>query len=78
MLVPGVGETVRGLLLVTKNYFFVGPDNGVLLEAAEDDLEKVFLINKSKSSYYNSNKRSFHDRDIYVLIAALMACGALP
>ena len=37
VVVPGVGNSIRPILIVTKNYFFVDPDNGILIAAAEDD-----------------------------------------
>ena len=42
---PGVG-TERGVLVIrTKNYAFVGPDNGILFEAANrDGIEELYLL----------------------------------
>ena len=31
---PGVGSSRRALLVVTRNYYFIGPDNGCLVPAA--------------------------------------------
>ncbi|RLE75434.1 MAG: hypothetical protein DRJ44_05840, partial [Thermoprotei archaeon] len=42
---PEVGTNMKALIIKTKNYVFVGPDNGVLSIAAEDDgIEKVYEI----------------------------------
>ncbi|MGC8598103.1 MAG: SAM-dependent chlorinase/fluorinase, partial [Thermocladium sp.] len=34
---PGVGTSRKSIVIQTKNYFFIGPDNGVLSLAADDD-----------------------------------------
>ena len=34
---PGVGSSRRAVAVQTKNYFFVGPDNGTLATAVKED-----------------------------------------
>lgn len=69
---PGVGSERRGIAIQTKNYWFVGPDNGLLLKAAvEDGIKQVFAINSQKV-----NPRScvtFHGRDIFAHTAGLIS-----
>jgi len=34
---PGVGSSRRAITILSSNYIFVGPDNGVLFPSAKDD-----------------------------------------
>ncbi len=71
---PGVGKSTRPLLLVTKRFYFIGPDNGVMTAAAEDDgIEAVYEIRRD--ALERNLSEFFHGRDIYAPIAARLACG---
>ena len=74
VVVPGVGESKKSILVVSRNYYFIGPDNGVLIPAASNDgIEKILLLNKNE--YYVIRKpQTFHGRDIYAPIAARLCC----
>jgi len=69
VVVPGVGFNSKPLIIITKNYYFVGPDNGVLLPAALDDgIEEVYVADNER--YFRRVLDStFHGRDIYAPIA---------
>ncbi len=71
---PGVGTRRRALVLRTSNYFFVGPDNGVLSLAAFEDgiVEAVSITSVTPRS------TTFHGRDIFAPIAAELLRGASP
>jgi len=72
---PGVGSSRRPIAILTNNYIFIGPDNGLMTMAAEDDgIKKVFLIENQKL-FRVPVSRSFHGRDIFAPIAAHIACG---
>ncbi len=78
---PGVGTDRRGLALRTNsNAFLVGPDNGLLIpaaEALEGVAEAVVLDNTEYQVHPVSN--TFHGRDIFAPAAAHLASGvALP
>ena len=46
---PGVGTERRAILVQTKQGFFVGPDNGVLMLAAQNqDIEHIYEITNPK------------------------------
>ncbi len=78
IVVPGVGVSERPVLIVTKNYFFIGPDNGVLAPAAEGDgIEDVISL-RSNELFAEKTLETFHGRDIYAPAAALIACGVAP
>ncbi len=73
---PGVGSSRRAVAIASRNYYFVGPDNGLLVPAAEDDgLEGAVVLNREEL-YWKPVSRSFHGRDIFAPIAARIACGA--
>mgnify|MGYP001576165572 CR=1 FL=1 len=57
---PGVGSKHAPIAIRTKNYWFVGPDNGLLAPAAESDgIKGIFSINLPAKS------RTFHGKDIF-------------
>jgi len=76
---PGVGTERKPLIIQTRNYFFVGPDNGVLSVAAEDDgVVRVFEIDVSKLRGRERVSYTFHGRDIFAPAAAYLSLGVPP
>lgn len=72
---PGVGSSRRPIAIATRNYYFVGPDNGLLTPAAHDDgIERVIVLNREEF-FRKPISSSFHGRDIFTPIAARIACG---
>jgi len=74
---PGVGTARRGIAIASPNGVLVGPDNGVLIWAAEalgGIDEVVELANKDWSS--GDVSRTFHGRDVFAPAAARIALGA--
>ncbi len=71
---PGVGTGRRALVIRTNNYFFVGPDNGVLSLAAFEDgiLEVVNITSVAPRS------STFHGRDVFAPVAAELLRGTTP
>ncbi|MGC8895537.1 MAG: SAM hydrolase/SAM-dependent halogenase family protein [Candidatus Bathyarchaeia archaeon] len=62
---PGVGTERRPILIQTKQAFYIGPDNGVLTLAAENQgIEHIYEIKNKKLS------NTFHGRDIFAPAAA--------
>ena len=74
---PGVGTERRGLALETRNgAFLVGPDNGLLVPAAEamgGVAGAISLTNREYQIQPVSN--TFHGRDIFAPAAAHLASG---
>lgn len=67
---PGVGGKRAALAIKTKNYWFVGPDNGMLAPAAESDgIKEIFTINLAVKS------RTFHGKDIFAPAAVQLLKG---
>jgi len=62
---PGVGTARQAVAVQTENYYFVGPDNGLLWEAASHDgIQKVVALKTSGAS------QTFQGRDVFAPAAA--------
>jgi S-adenosylmethionine hydrolase len=75
---PGVGTKRRPILIETSQAFYLGPDNGLLLVAAQKEgVKRVFNIT---NSHYMRPRVSgtFHGRDIFAPVAAYLASGIDP
>lgn len=67
---PGVGTNRQAIAIKTSRYFFVGPDNGVLWQAAKDDgVREVVLLDTENAS------PTFHGRDVFAPVAARLDAG---
>lgn len=72
---PGVGSSRRAIALEGRRYYFVGPDNGVLSLAAEEDgLVGAFDI----SGMAAGASSTFHGRDVFAPAAARISRGEGP
>jgi len=72
---PGVGSSRRAIIIKTKNYYFVGPDNGILTIAAwRDGIEKIVEIKNTKYCL-QQNSCTFHGRDIFASVAGYLSRG---
>jgi S-adenosylmethionine hydrolase len=75
---PGVGGPRKSLLLVTQNYYFLGPDNGLFTMIAQRErVKQIVMLDKPK---YHLSKVSttFHGRDIFAPVAAHLSLGIKP
>ena len=72
---PGVGSLRQPILIKTKDFFFVGPDNGIFsLIYHGEDLIDVIVISNEK--YFLAEPSStFHARDIFAPVAAYLSLG---
>ncbi len=75
---PGVGSQRRPIFVMTDNYNFVGPDNGVFSYIYQ--LEQVNRVVHLTTDYYFRQPVSdtFHGRDIFGPVAAWHAKGIDP
>lgn len=72
---PGVGTERLPLIIKTRRYYFVGPDNGLLSLAAEEDgVEAVYKI-EAKLPRIST---TFHGRDVFAPAAAYLSLGIEP
>jgi S-adenosyl-L-methionine hydrolase (adenosine-forming) len=75
---PGVGTERRPIIVQTKRGFFVGPDNGVLMLAAQSEgIECIHEISTPNLMLPQASN-TFHGRDIFAPAAAHLDLGTKP
>jgi hypothetical protein len=75
---PGVGTRRRAIVIQAKKSFFVGPDNGLLILAAQNQgIEHVYHLTNSKFMLPKVSS-TFHGRDIFAPAAAYLEKGVQP
>lgn len=72
---PGVGSLRQPILIRTKDFFFVGPDNGIFSFIYQrEDITDIRIISNKK--YFLAEPSStFHARDIFAPVAAYLSLG---
>ena len=72
---PGVGGPRPAIVVETRDYFFVGPDNGVLsLALQRESVRRIHRLENSK--YFRPTiSQTFHGRDIFAPVAAHLSRG---
>jgi S-adenosylmethionine hydrolase len=67
---PTVGSNRQAVAIETKNYFFIGPDNGLFYETLQKEkpVKIIKLISANASN-------TFHARDIFAKAAGLLEKG---
>ncbi|MFH1678389.1 MAG: SAM-dependent chlorinase/fluorinase [Candidatus Omnitrophota bacterium] len=75
---PGVGSKRRPIIIRSKNYLFVGPDNGALEPAACADGIREIVAIENKSYFLKPLSGTFHGRDIFAPVAAYLSKGKKP
>ncbi|MCO8270981.1 SAM-dependent chlorinase/fluorinase [Actinoplanes sp. TRM 88003] len=72
---PGVGTARRGIVLVTPEGLLVGPDNGLLIWAAEalGGIEAAYELTVKEAV-----SSTFHGRDVFAPAGARLAAGTSP
>jgi S-adenosylmethionine hydrolase len=74
---PGVGSDRAAIAVRTADYFFVGPDNGVLsLALAGETVLEIRRI-ENAALLRQPLSRTFHGRDVFAPVAARLVQGAL-
>lgn len=67
---PGVGSKRNAIAVETKNYFFVGPDNGLMNQAIlRDGIKNVVKLPTKGAS------NTFHGRDVFAAACAKLESG---
>jgi S-adenosylmethionine hydrolase len=73
---PGVGTKRRPIIVETKRSYYVGPDNGLLMLAAQKEgVCHVYHVNNPQYMFPRVS-RTFHGRDIFAPAAAHLAKGS--
>src|SRR5207245_10552131 len=72
---PGGGGRRRAIAVQTANYFFVGPDNGVLsLALAGEKIKAIHEITNARL-FLHPVSHTFHGRDVFAPVAAKLSQG---
>jgi S-adenosylmethionine hydrolase len=72
---PGVGSLRQPILIKTKDFFFVGPDNGIFSFIYQrEDLTDIIVIS-NKKYFLSEVSGTFHARDIFAPVAAYLSLG---
>jgi S-adenosylmethionine hydrolase len=75
---PGVGGIRKPVLLVTQNYFFVGPDNGLFTLIAQRERVKQIVVPTKQKYFLPKISKTFHGRDLFAPVAAHLSLGIRP
>ena len=74
---PTVGSSRSSIILVTKRNIYVGPDNGLFYYVAKNEgMHSIYRIEISK--IFNNISMTFHGRDIFAKVAAMLDIGFRP
>ncbi len=75
---PGVGGEREALIVVTKRYALVGPDNGIMYPAAaRDGIVAAYKIFPGDYTF-QTGCDTFHGRDIFAPVASHLSLGVAP
>lgn len=72
---PGVGSNRRGIVVVTNTHILVGPDNGLLIPAANELGNFTVYEIKNPRLMLRNVSNTFHGRDIFTPVAAHILNG---
>jgi hypothetical protein len=72
---PGVGTKRRPIIVETHRFFYVGPDNGILMLAAQREEVRHVCQISNPSLMLSKVSKTFHGRDIFAPAAAYLAKG---
>ena len=75
---PGVGSNRKAIVVECEFGFLVGPDNGLMARASERLCVKSIRQIREKSVTRKSISNTFHGRDIFARVAAVLASGKKP
>jgi len=74
---PGVGSTRKALILKLRNYYLIGPDNGLFSFVLQHETFSAYEIN-ARVVNPELKHATFHARDLFAPAAAMLANGASP
>jgi hypothetical protein len=75
---PGVGSARRPLLVSTRRYFFVGPDNGLFSYVCERERDARAYQLTNEKFFRAPVSATFHGRDIFAPVAAALSNNVPP
>lgn len=74
---PGVGSDRNAICIQTDDYWFVGPDNGVLWQAATEDGIRNIAALSNPEFFLDPVSNTFHGRDIFAPVSAHLTTGKI-
>ncbi len=75
---PGVGTKRKAILVDTGDYFFLGPNNGVLSWAFQLPYVRSVIDITNEAYFRKPVSFAFHGRDIFAPVAAYLSRGYSP
>lgn len=75
---PGVGGPRKPILLVTRNYFFIGPDNGVFTFVVKKEGVKKIVALTNSTYFLPHISTTFQGRDLFAPVAGHLSMGVRP
>ncbi len=75
---PGVGTRRRAILIETERGFLLGPDNGMLVWAAQAMTPRRYFAIENTAYRLGPPGLTFDGRDLFAPVAAHLACGVQP
>lgn len=75
---PGVGSNRRPILIESKDYFFIGPDNGIFSFIVKNDPSVNIIELTEKKFFLPSVSQTFHGRDIFASVAGWLSSDVKP
>jgi S-adenosylmethionine hydrolase len=72
---PGVGGRRQPLLIKSEDFFFVGPDNGILSFLFRDERITEIIVLSAQQYFLNEISHTFHARDVFAPVAAYLSLG---
>ncbi|OPX33892.1 MAG: hypothetical protein B1H11_11805 [Desulfobacteraceae bacterium 4484_190.1] len=75
---PGVGNARRPVIVITDDYFFVGPDNGIFWPIITTCGPSEIIHLTKPEFFLSAISKTFHGRDIFAPVAAHLSKGYEP
>lgn len=75
---PDVGSKCEPILIQTKNYYFIGRNNGVFSQVLENEIIEKIIVLDNDNYFLKPISNTFHGRDIFAPIAAYLSKGINP
>ncbi|MGD0328917.1 MAG: SAM-dependent chlorinase/fluorinase [Nitrososphaeria archaeon] len=72
---PGVGSDRRAIAVKTSNYFFIGPDNGLMSPAIREDVIDAAVVIENSRYILNNLSKTFHGREVFAPVAGYVSKG---
>jgi len=75
---PGVGTERKSIVIRASDYLLVGPDNGLLIPAAESLSSEIEVFEIAPKWYMPERSGTFDGRDVFAPVAAHLSKGLNP